>query len=128
MSYYFSKIIDGSMDAAIEKVTEALKSKGFGVLTRIDVASTLKSKLGVDFRPYVILGACNPSFAHQALQHERNIGAMLPCNVVVQAAEGDRVEVSAVDPVASMQAVENEQLALLAGQVRKLLVEAVEQL
>lgn len=128
MSYYFSKSIDGPMDAAIEKVTEALKAKGFGVLTRIDVASTLKAKLGVDFRPYVILGACNPSFAHRALQHERNIGAMLPCNVVVQAAEGDRVEVSAVDPVASMQAVDNPELAEIAGQVRKLLAEAVEQL
>ena len=128
MSYTFSRTIDGPMDAAIDKVTEALKSKGFGVLTRIDVASTLKSKLGVDFRPYVILGACNPGFAHQALQQERNIGAMLPCNVVVQAAEGDRVEVSAVDPVASMQAIENPALAEIAGQVQKLLAEAVEQL
>jgi uncharacterized protein (DUF302 family) len=128
MSYTFSKTVAGPIDAVIDRVTQGLASNGFGVLTRIDVAGTLKAKLGVEFRPYVILGACNPRFAHRALQHERNIGAMLPCNVVVQAAEGDRVEVSAVDPVASMQAIDNPKLTEVAAEVRQLLAGVIEQL
>jgi uncharacterized protein (DUF302 family) len=126
MSYYFSRDVDRSFDGAIEAVTEQLKERGFGVLTRIDVKETLKKKIDVDFRPYVILGACNPRFAHRALSAEPNIGAMLPCNVVVQQTEEGKVNVSAVDPVASMSAVDNPQLAELAGEVRELLRAAVE--
>lgn len=125
MSYYFSKTLQMSPEQAIPHVTAALAAKGFGVLTTIDVSATLKKKLGVDFRPYTILGACNPSFAHKALQSEDKIGTMLPCNVVVQEVGKGRVEVSAVDPVASMQAVENPKLAPIAGEVRELLKEVV---
>jgi uncharacterized protein (DUF302 family) len=118
MSYTFTKVLNASMSDAVERVTAALAAKGFGVLTTIDVKATLKKKLDVDFRPYVILGACNPEFAYQALQHEDKIGAMLPCNVVVQELDKDRVEVSAVDPVASMQAVTNPKLGAVATEVR----------
>lgn len=117
MKYYIDKTVDLPFDQVIEKVTMALKEEGFGVLTHIDIRETLKKKLDVDFRPYVILGACNPHFAYQALQSEDKIGTMLPCNVIVQQQE-DQVEVSAVDPIASMQAVENEALGELATQVR----------
>jgi len=113
MSYYFSKKLDLGFDEAIEKVTEALKGEGFGILTEIDVKETLKKKLDVDFRPYIILGACNPPFAHKALEAEDKIGTMLPCNVIVQKLD-DGVEVAAVDPVASMKAVENDQLGDIA--------------
>lgn len=126
MSYYVSKTLPGPLYAVAETVTAALKDKGFGVLTTIDVAATLKAKIGADFRPYVILGACNPGFAHQALQHEPHIGLMLPCNVVVQKLDDDRVEVSAIDPVASMQAVDNPALEPVAGQVRELLRGVIE--
>lgn len=126
MSYYFSKTIAMPMDKAIDHVTAALAAKGFGVLTTIDVAATLKKKLDVDFRPYVILGACNPSFAHKALQNESRIGTMLPCNVILQQTDDGRVEVSAVDPVASMQAVDNPALAPIAGAVRDMLRQAVD--
>lgn len=126
MSYYFSKTIAMPMDKAIDHVTAALAAKGFGVLTTIDVAATLKKKLDVDFRPYVILGACNPSFAHKALQNESRIGTMLPCNVILQQAGDGKVEVSAVDPVASMQAVDNPALAPIAGAVRDMLKQAVD--
>ena len=98
MTYHFSKTLRVPFDAAISRVTEALKQEGFGILTEIDVQKTLKQKLGVDFRPYRILGACNPPFAYQALQAEDKIGTMLPCNVIVQEAAGGAVEVSAVDP------------------------------
>ena len=114
------------MDEAIPKVTEALKEKGFGILTTIDVSETLKKKIDVDFPPYVILGACNPQFAYQTLTHENKIGTMLPCNVIVQAAEGGGVEVSAVDPMASMQAVSNPDLAGIATEVQALLREVVD--
>jgi len=117
MKYYMSKILDDSFENAIEKVTAALKEEGFGVLTDIDISATLKKKLDVDYKPYRILGACNPHFAYQALQSEDKIGSMLPCNVIVQENQG-QIEVSAVDPMASMQAVENEALAELAAQVR----------
>jgi uncharacterized protein (DUF302 family) len=128
MSYHFSKTVDLPFDAAIERTTEVLKSKGFGVLTTIDVKDTLKKKIDVDFRPYTILGACNPNFAHQALQHESHIGTMLPCNVIVQQGADGAVEVSAVDPIASMQAIENPELGKIAGQVQGLLKEVIAEL
>ncbi len=117
MSYYFSKPTAYSFDDAITRVTEELKKEGFGVLTEIDVKETLKKKLNADFRRYKILGACNPPFAYQALQAEEYIGAMLPCNVIVQE-KGNGVEVAAVDPVASMAGVKNDKLAGIAEQVR----------
>ena len=121
MSYHFTKTVSVPFEQAIDTVTEALKEKGFGVLTTIDVKATLKKKLDVDFRPYVILGACNPHFAYQALQNEDKIGTMLPCNVVVQQTADGEVEVSAVDPLASMQAIENPDLETIAQEVRGLL-------
>ena len=127
MSYHFSKKLDVPFDQAVSRVTEALKREGFGVLTDIDVAATLKAKLGEDFRPYRILGACNPKLAYRALQLEDKIGTMLPCNVIVQQHEGG-VEVSAVDPVASMQAIENPGLAEVANEVRAKLKHVVESL
>lgn len=126
MSYHFSKTIALPMNEAIDHVTAALAAKGFGVLTTIDVAATLKKKLDVDFRPYVILGACNPGFAYKALQEESHIGTMLPCNVILQQIDDGHVEVSAVDPIASMQAVDNPGLGAIAGEVRDLLKQAVE--
>lgn len=125
MTYYFSKMIEMPMEEAIPHVTAALAAKGFGVLTTIDMAATLKKKLGVDFRPYVILGACNPPLAYKALQSEDKIGAMLPCNVVIQGIGEGGVEVAAVDPVASMAAVINPSLEPIAVQVRELLKDVV---
>ena len=118
MTYHLSKTIDLPFDDAVARVTEALKREGFGVLTDIDVSATLKSKLGVSFRPYRILGACNPPLAHRALELEDKIGTMLPCNVIVQEHRAGNVEVSAVDPAASMQAIENPALAEVAEEVR----------
>ncbi len=117
MSYHFSKVLSLPFDEAVTKVTEKLKEQGFGVLTEIDVQATMKKKLDVEMPKYLILGACNPSFAYQALQLEDKIGTMLPCNVIVQQ-KPEGVEVSAVDPVASMQAVSNPNLASVATQVR----------
>ncbi len=128
MKYYINKTIESDFDAAIEKVTIALKEQGFGILTRIDVHDKFKEKLNVDFRKYTILGACNPQFAHQALIHEDKIGTMLPCNVVVQEAGGGKVEVIAVDPMASMMAVENEMLAGIANDVKSSLTKVIEEL
>ncbi len=125
MAYYFSKTLSMPFDKAIEHVTEALKAKGFGVLTTIDVQQTLKKKIDVEFRPYTILGACNPQFAHKALQKESRIGTMLPCNVIVQETEPGKVEVAAVDPMASMQAVDNADLAGIAGEVQGQLKDVV---
>jgi uncharacterized protein (DUF302 family) len=125
MTYYFSKTVEMPFVQAIQHVTDALAGKGFGVLTTIDVRATMKKKLDVDFRPYTILGACNPKFAHQALQSEDMIGTMLPCNVVVQQRDGGAVEISAVDPVASMGAIDNPKLGKVAGQVRELLKQVV---
>ena len=127
MSYYFSKKLDISFTDAIDRVTECLKTEGFGVLTDIDVKQTLKKKLNVDFRNYRILGACNPAFAYKALEKEDKIGTMLPCSVIVQEVEVG-VEVAAVDPMASMQAVQNEQLAEVAAQVQAKLKRVVETL
>jgi uncharacterized protein (DUF302 family) len=117
MGYHLSKISHRSFEDTIAAVTGALGDQGFGILTEIDVRATLGKKLGVEFRPYRILGACNPAFAHRALQLEDKVGTMLPCNVVVQQ-KGDQVEVSAVDPVASMQAISNPALAEIAREVR----------
>lgn len=128
MSYHFSRTVDLPFDRAIERTTSVLNDKGFGVLSDIDIKGTLKKKLDVDFRRYRILGACNPGYAHQALQSEGHIGLMLPCNVIVQEYEDGRVEVSAVDPVASMQAIENEDLGSVAKEVRRLLKEVIENL
>lgn len=119
MSYYYSKVIDTDFDSAITKVTEELKKEGFGILTEINVTETLKKKLNVDFKKYRILGACNPQFAYEALQSENKIGAMLPCNVIVQEYGDGKTEVSAVDPVASMMAVKNDDLINTATQVRE---------
>lgn len=127
MSYYFAKKLDVPFSEAVERTIAALKAQGFGVLTRIDVQSTLKEKIGADFRPYVILGACNPKMAHEALKAEDKIGTMLPCNVVVQEVDGG-TEVAAVDPVASMQAIQNASLASIAEKVRdelKAVIEAI---
>ena len=128
MSYHFSKTIDMPFDEAVAATTDALGKHGFGVLTEIDVQATLKKKLGVDYRPYRILGACNPTMAYQALQAEDKIGTMLPCNVIVQQREDGAVEVSAVDPAASMQAIDNPRLADVAGQVRDMLRQVVDEL
>ena len=128
MSYHFSKIVNTDFNSAINKVTEELQKEGFGILTEIDVKETLKKKLDVNFKKYRILGACNPSFAYQALQAEDKIGTMLPCNVVVQEHENGEVEVSAVDPVASMSAVENGSLGAIAGEVREKLKRVIENL
>ncbi len=128
MSYYFAKTLKLPFDEAIARVSDALKAKGFGVLTTIDVKETMKKKLDVDFRPYTILGACNPPFAYKALSAEDKIGTMLPCNVIVQEKELGTVEVAAIDPVASMQAVENADLMPVAEEVRALLRDAVERL
>ena len=118
MKYFHSKNINLPFDQAITRVTELLKEEGFGVLTEIDVKETLKKKLDVDFKKYKILGACNPNFAHKALLAEDKIGVMLPCNVIVEEHEDGTVEVSAVNPVASMQAVANDDLHPIAEQVR----------
>lgn len=126
MKYYFEKTTDYAFDKAVERVTEELKKEGFGVLTEIDVTATLKKKLDVDFKNYRILGACNPPFAHKALQAENKIGAMLPCNVILQELEDGKTEVAAVDPVASMQAVENDKLGEIANEIRSKLQKVIE--
>jgi len=128
MSYYFTRTLDLPFDAAIAHVTEALAAKGFGVLTTIDVKATMKKKLDVDFKPYTILGACNPRLALSALQAEDKIGTMLPCNVIVTEHAPGKVEVAAVDPVASMSAIENTSLGETAGKVRQMLSDVIESL
>jgi uncharacterized protein (DUF302 family) len=128
MSYYFSKILNVSFDEAISKVMNELKKEGFGILTEIDVKEALKKKLNVDFRKYKILGACSPPFAYQALQAEDKIGTMLPCNVIVQEHTEGNVEIAAVDPVASMQAIENPKLKNIAEQVQARLKRVIDNL
>ena len=129
MNYYFSKsLVNITFDEAIEKVTESLKEQGFGILTEIDIKATLKKKLDVDFYNYKILGACNPPFAYKALLAEDKIGAMLPCNVIVQEKEAGQVEVSAVDPAASMQAIENDELIDIANEIRARLQKVIKAL
>jgi uncharacterized protein (DUF302 family) len=125
LSCYFARTIDAPFKAAVTRTREALNQEGFGVIAEIDVAKTLKTKIGVDFRPYLILGASNPALAHEALKVEDKVGTMLPCNVVVQAAGSDRTEVAAIDPVASMQAIDNPRLAEKAGLVAAKLAAAL---
>lgn len=128
MKYYFEKALSNiDFDAAIERVTEALKAEGFGILTEIDVKATMKKKLDEDFRPYMILGACNPPYAFKALQAEDRIGAMLPCNVIVQQ-KGEKIEVAAVDPRASMQAIENQDLGEIALEIQAKLQRVIDNL
>ena len=128
MNYYTNKTIEGTFDQVIEQVTGALKEEGFGVLSDIDVQQTLKKKLDVNLRKYRILGACNPPNAHKALTAEPYIGLMLPCNVVVQETEGGKVDVSAVDPVASMTSVENSQLKGVATNIKEKLERVIQNL
>jgi uncharacterized protein (DUF302 family) len=124
-NYGFSKIVNLGYDEAIAKVTEELKKEGFGVLTEIDVKETLKKKLDVDFKPYKILGACNPPFAYKALQSEEQIGLMLPCNVIVYVNDNNETIVAAINPIASMQAVKNNKLGEVAetiqGKLKKII-------
>ena len=126
MEYYFNKIVNMTFEETIEKVTEELKKEGFGVLTEIDVKAALKKKIDVDFRKYRILGACNPSYAHKALLAEDKIGTMLPCNVIVQERDDGKIEVAAIDPIASMQSVQNESLGDIAVAVQSKLKKVIE--
>lgn len=128
MKYYFNKTLNEDFEKVIDKVTEELKKEGFGILTEIDVKETLKKKLDVDFKKYRILGACNPPYAHKALEAEDKIGTMLPCNVIVQEIEAGVVEVAAVNPMASMQAVENEDLEKIADEISAMLENVIEKL
>ena len=128
MSYYISARLKVPFDDAIARTESALKTEGFGVISRIDIQQTLKSKIDVDFRPYTILGACNPTLAHEALQLEDKVGLMLPCNVIVQQSGSTEVEVAAIDPVASMQAISNPELVKAAEVVRAKLARAIDRL
>ncbi len=128
MSYYFSTTVDDSFDDAIERVTRVLGENGFGVLTTIDVSGTLKKKIDADMPAYTILGACAPAYAYKALQAENKIGTMLPCNVIVQQKDDGKVEVAAVDPIASMQAIDNPALGEIASEVQGKLKTVIESL
>ncbi len=128
MRYYFAKTLNTDFDVAVRHTTEALKQAGFGIITEIDVKDTFKKKLDIDFRNYRILGACNPKLAYEALQIEDKVGTMLPCNVVVQDMGGGKVEVAAIDPVASMQAIENPRLREAASVVQAKLKGVIENL
>ena len=128
MSYYIATTLEGPFESVIERVKSELKQDGFGVLSDIDVESTLKQKLGVDFRKYRILGACNPPFSHRALQAEDKIGTLLPCNLIVQEKSDGAVEVAAVDPVVSMQGVENKEVRKIAEEIRAILRSVIDRL
>ena len=128
MKYYFNTTVSGNFEAIIEKVTQLLKNEGFGILTQIDIQQILKNKLDVDFKKYKILGACNPPFAYEALQQEDKIGTMLPCNIIVQELEKNKIEVAAINPMVSMQAVKNEKLGNIAQQVSKKLENVISNL
>ena len=128
MSYYFSTTVDDSFEDAIERVTKVLGENGFGVLTTIDVSGTLKKKIDADMPAYTILGACAPAYAYKALQAENKIGTMLPCNVIVQQKDDGKVEVAAVDPIASMQAIDNPALGEIASEVQGKLKTVIESL
>lgn len=129
MSYYFNKTFKNkSFDQAIIEVTEILKSHGFGIITEINVKNTLKEKIDVDFKKYTILGACNPTYAYEALQKEDKIGLFLPCNVVIQETKDGGIDVSAVDPIASMQSVENQELGKFAFEVQNKMKMVIEQM
>lgn len=128
MSYYLGKMLPITFDEAVARTIDALKKEGFGIITEIDVKETLKKKIGIDFPSYRILGACNPALAYEALKLEDKVGTMLPCNVVVRDAGGGQTEVAAIDPVASMQAIDNPELKQAAQQVRAQLERVVAQL
>lgn len=128
MAYRFAADVEGTFDEVVQEVTDALKAEGFGVLTTIDVAATLKNKIGADMRPYKILGACHPTYAYEALCAEDKIGTMLPCNVVVHVKENGLIEVAAIDPIASMQAVRNPALAGVATTIQGKLRKVIESL
>ncbi len=129
MDYYFSKELKNiSFEDAIEKVTQELKKEGFGVLTEINVKDTLKKKLDIDFKRYQILGACNPTFAHKALQVEDKIGVMLPCNVIVEENENGTIEIAAINPVASMQAVKNKNLGEIGIKIKEKLQRVIDEI
>lgn len=128
MKYYISKKIDATFEQALDRVKESLAIEGFGVLSEINIHDKLKEKLDVDFRRYTILGACNPSYAYKALQHEDKIGTMLPCNVIVQELKRNEIEVAAIDPIASMMAIENPKLASIAAEIKAKLVRVIESL
>lgn len=128
MNYYINKTINGEFEEVIEKVTNELEKEGFGVLTEINVTETLKKKLDVDFRNYRILGACNAPYAHKALNAEDKIGTMLPCNVIVQDKGSGEIEVAAVNPIASMQAVDNEALGKVAKEIEEKLQKVIQNL
>lgn len=128
MSYYTTKVIKTDFESAIEKVTETLKSEGFGIISTIPIHEKLNEKLGVDFKKYIVLGACNPEFAYKALQIEDKIGVMLPCNVIVQEQSAGEVEVSAINPMESMQAVNNANLEDIAGEITARLIRAINHL
>ena len=125
MKYFFEKTTNYTFEEAVERVKEELKKEGFGVLSEINIHEKLKEKLGIDFRQYRILGACNPAFDYKALQEEENIGTMLPCNVIIQELESGKTEVAAVDPVASMQSVGNERLVSIADEVQQRLKQVI---
>jgi uncharacterized protein (DUF302 family) len=125
MGYYFNTVLDCPFDEAIHRVKDVLQQEGFGILSEIDVQNALKKKLDVDFKKYVILGACNPHFAYQALQAEEKIGTMLPCNVIILAKDNGQSEIAAIDPIASMQAIANPQLQDIAHQVRSKLKKVI---
>lgn len=127
MSYYIATTLDEPFETVISRAEEALKKQGFGIISRIDIQDALKTKIGVEIRPYTILGACNPALAHEALKLEDKVGTMLPCNVVVQA-RGELTEVAAIDPVASMQAIQNPQLQQAAQEVRSRLQRVIHSL
>lgn len=127
MSYYISKIVDKPFETVVAEVTARLKEQGFGVLTEIDVQATLKAKIGADIGRYRILGACNPRFAHEALQVEHKLGVLLPCNVIVRETEDQKVEVASIDPVVSMERTGNPALEPMATEVRRLLTVAIQQ-
>jgi uncharacterized protein (DUF302 family) len=128
MGYYFAKTVTAEFNSTVQRAIEALKAEGFGIITEIDVKDTFKKKINIDFRSYRILGACNPSLAHEALQIEDKVGTMLPCNVVVQDLGGGRTEVAAIDPVSSMQAVDNPLLKQAAERVQAKLRKVIDNL
>ena len=125
MKYYITKKISTDFDQAVQLVTESLKKEGFGILTEINLQEKLKEKLNIDFRKYKILGACNPAYAYKAIQQEDKIGTMLPCSVIIQELENNEIEVAAVDPVASMMAIENPDLAGIAKEIKEKLERAI---
>lgn len=126
--YYFNTFVEGDYDTVVDQVKEALKKEGFGVITTINIQESMKAKLGKEFRPYLILGACSPEHAYKALEAEDKIGTMLPCNVIIQEAGENRFEVAAVNPIASMQAIKNENLGLVAQEVTVKLKKVIEDL